>query len=110
MTIKVQKNFEALVCGKLIRVFLILIAALLILFWAVLKIIGVINSPVWVDMIPFFGIGLAIIGGVYKLGKIMRGIEDTEEKIDSLLQIKDRFSKIEHEHNLALNGKLKIRR
>lgn len=87
----------------------ILIAALIILFWALLKAFGIVGSPVWVDVIPYFGVGLAIIGGVYKLGKIKKGIEDTERKIDKILKIEERFNVLEHEHKLVMEGKLKIK-
>lgn len=87
---------------------LIIFGALLILIWALLKAIGIIQSPVWVEMIPYVGGGLSIIGGAYKLGKIKKGIEETEEKVDKILKIEERFNKIEYEHNLAMNGKLNI--
>lgn len=86
----------------------ILIGALVIIFWAISKALGII-SPIWVDTLPYFGVGAAIIGGVYKLGKIKRGIEDTEKKVDKILGIEERFNKLEHEHKLVMNGKLKIK-
>jgi hypothetical protein len=87
----------------------ILIGALLILFWAILKLLGVINSPVGIDMLPYFGIGISILGFVYKLGKIMRGVEETERKVNKIATIENRFNKLENEHNLAMTGKLKIK-
>ena len=78
---------------------LIYIGLLLLIGWAFLKSLGVINSPVWTDMIPYYGIGLAGLGGAYKIGKIMNGIE-------RLLQIESRFNKVEQIHNLCINGKL----
>jgi len=59
------------------------IAALLI--WAILKGLGVLHSPVWIDMIPYYGIGVAGAGSLYKLGKIKRSIEVTEEKVNELI-------------------------
>ncbi|MBU3942041.1 MAG: hypothetical protein KKF74_03960 [Nanoarchaeota archaeon] len=88
---------------------LILFGALAILIWALMKTLGIINSPVWVEMIPYFGGAFSIIGGTYKLGKIIKGIEETEQKVDKLITIEKRFSKVETEHNLALGGKLKIK-
>jgi len=44
----------------------------------------------------------------YKLGKIKRGIDETENKVDRILGIKERLDKLEHEHKLAMDGKLKI--
>lgn len=80
-----------------------------LLAWALLKSLGVIHSPVWVDMIPYEGIGIASIGAVYKLGKIKKGIEETDKKVDKLLSIEERFSKIEHEHNFVMQGKTNIK-
>lgn len=87
---------------------LIIIGSALILGWALLKALGIIGSPVWVDMLPYFGGGTAIIGAAYKLGKIKKGIEETQAKVDKILKIEERFNKIEHEHNLAIQGKLKL--
>ena len=92
---------------------LVWIGILLILGWAFLKAIGVISSPVWVEVIPYFGGGVSILGitcGVsYKLGKIMSEIKQTQEKVDRIVNIEERFSKLEHEHNLAMNGKLEVK-
>ena len=87
---------------------LIIIGGLFILGWALLKSFGIIHSPIWVEMIPYFGGAMSIIGGAYKLGKIKRGIEETEQKVDKILKIEERFNKLEHEHNLAMCGKLNI--
>jgi hypothetical protein len=87
---------------------LILIGSALILGWALLKALGVLHSPTWVDMIPYFGVGASIVGGAYKLGKIKNSIEETHVKVDRLLKIEERFSRIEHEHNLMMQKKLNI--
>ena len=80
---------------------------LVILIWALLKAFNVIHSPTWVSMVPYVGGAISIMGGAYKLGKIKRGIEQTEEKVDKLLVIEQRFNKLENEHSLAMQGKLK---
>lgn len=82
---------------------------MIILFWALAKALGIIGSPTWIEVVPYFGIGATIIGGVYKLGKIKRGAEDTEKKVDKILIIEERFNKLEYKHKLAMNGKLKIK-
>ena len=79
----------------------------IILIWAILKSLGIINSPIWVDMLPYYGIGVGAIGGAYKLGKIMDGIERTQRKVDNLLRIENRLNEIERSHNQCLNGELK---
>lgn len=89
--------------------FFIIIGAILILLWALLKAFNIINTPMLIEMIPYFGAGVSIIGVSYKLGKIKRGIEETENKVDKLIKIEDRFNKLESEHVLAMNGKLKIK-
>jgi hypothetical protein len=86
--------------------YLILVGAAIILLWASLKAIGIIHSPVWVEMVPYFGGGISIIGAAYKLGKIKKGIEETDKKVEKILLLEERFNKIETEHNLALEGKL----
>ncbi len=73
---------------------LIIFGALLILIWALLKAFGIIQSPVWVEMVPYIGGGISIIGGAYKLGKIKKGIGETEDKVDKILEIEERFNKI----------------
>lgn len=79
--------------------YLIFIGILLIVGWALLKSLGIIHSPIWVDMIPYYGMGLAALGGTYKLGKIMNGVE-------RLLRIEERFNRLENTHNLCIEGKL----
>lgn len=82
--------------------------SLLIIGWALLKAFGIIHSPVWVEMLPYFGGGTAILGAAYKLGKIKKGVEDTEKKVDRILRIESRFNSLEHEHKLAMGGKLRM--
>jgi hypothetical protein len=88
---------------------LMLVGAIAILFWATLKAFGIITSPIWVEMIPYFGAGASLIGAAYKFGKMARGIEETEYKVDRLISLEKRFEKVENEHNLCLAGNLKIK-
>ncbi len=78
---------------------LIYLGLLIIIGWALLKSLGVINSPTWIDMIPYYGVGLAGLGGAYKIGKIMNGIE-------RLLHMEKRFNEVETTHKLCIEGKL----
>ncbi|MFH0978440.1 MAG: hypothetical protein V1837_04020 [Candidatus Woesearchaeota archaeon] len=87
---------------------LIVIGALAILLWALLKVFGIVRSPVWVEMIPYLGGGISILGGAYKLGKIKNGVEQTEQKVDKILAMEKRFNKLEIEHNLVMAGKMRI--
>jgi len=84
---------------------------ILILVWALLKIFGVINSPIWIEMLPFLGGGGAIVGGAYKLGKIMRGIELTNRKVDNISNdfsgLKENFNKVKNNQMLCIKGQLK---
>ncbi|HII16029.1 MAG TPA: hypothetical protein HA362_06985 [Nanoarchaeota archaeon] len=86
---------------------LVIIGAIAILAWALLKSLGIIHSPVWVEMVPYFGGVATILGIAYKIGKITKGIEDTEKKVNKILDIEQRFSKVEHEPTPAMAGKLK---
>jgi len=90
------------------------IGIILILGWAVLKILGVIQSPVWMEVIPYVGIGFSLAGGAYKFGKRMenidRRLERTEDKITNLSRdfqdMREDFVKVRHNQILCMNGKL----
>ena len=83
-------------------------SALGIILWAILKSIGIINSPVWIEMLPYILEGSSILGISYKFGQFSKEFEIIKNKINHLIKIEERFSKIENEHNLCLQGKLKL--
>ncbi len=87
--------------------YLIWIGMLLILGWAFLKSFGIINTAVWIQMVPYYGAGIGGIGIIYKLGKIKKGIETTDSKVDNILQMKEDFQKVQHNQELCFEGKLK---
>lgn len=88
---------------------LLIIVAFSIFGWALLKSVGILHSPVWVEMIPYLSGGIGILGVVYKLGKIKQGIDETKFKVNKILSIEQKFNKLENEHNLAMQGKLKFK-
>lgn len=88
---------------------LIIGGAILILGWAMLKSLGIIYSPTWIEMIPYLGGGASIIGVAYKIGKVIEVINGIGRDVSRLLTMETRLNKIEHEHNLAMCGKLKLR-
>jgi hypothetical protein len=83
--------------------------ALIILIWALLKSFEIIHSPTWSEMVPYLGGVISIMGASYQFGKIMHRIESTEQKVDKVLEIEQRFLRVENEHNLAMTGKMKFR-
>lgn len=93
--------------------FLIWAGIALVLVWTILKTFGVMNSPIWIETLPFYGIIGTAIGIAYKFGKMMENIRNidkrtnrTDEKVDSLLELKEDFSKVKHIQQLCMNGKL----
>lgn len=50
-------------------------SALIIIILAFLKSIGIINTPNWITLLPYFAGGVSVLGITYHLGKIMNGIE-----------------------------------
>jgi len=88
--------------------YLIYIGAAMIIGWALLKSFGVISSPVWVEMLPYLGIGISIAGVGYRFGRMVEGIRNTDRKVNKLLEIDEKFRSVEHEHNLFMNGKLRM--
>lgn len=87
---------------------LIIGGALLILSWALLKSLGVIHSPAWVEMIPYMGAGASILGIAYKTGEVMNVIKIIRQDVNKLLSMEEKLNKLEFEHNLAMCGKLKM--
>ena len=90
---------------------LIWIGVILILGWALLKSFGIIHSPIWVEMIPYYGIGGVIIGATYKLGKITNTIESTNRKVNKISNdfsiLREEFNKVKNNQMLCIKGKLK---
>ena len=86
---------------------LIIVGIVLILGWALLKSLGVISSPVWINMIPYYGAGIAALGVAYKIGMIMNGINITNRRVNKLLRMEERLINLENSHNLCISGKLK---
>jgi len=94
--------------GKLtIWDYLIWIGIALILIWAILKSIGIINSPIWLEMIPYYGIGISAIGLAYKIGTIKNVIDSTSKNVKRLLSLEEKFNQVEYNQRLCMQGKLK---
>jgi hypothetical protein len=97
---------------------LILTGAIMILVWALLKGFGVINTPLLVQMVPYIGGAVSLLGVVAGFGKLLsrfdsigrgvarngRNIEGVREKVD---RIDREFVKVRNNQELCLSGKLK---
>lgn len=87
-------------------------SAIGIILWAILKSIGVIHSPVWIEMLPYILGGSSILGVSYKLGQFSKDFEHVKSKVNiidkRLEKVEDSFIKVENEHNLCMQGKLAI--
>lgn len=79
--------------------FLLYAGATTILVWAVLKAIHVIQSPVWVEMIPYMGGAISILALAYKAGNIVNKIDGLDNDIHELRGIKKDIMEIRE--NLA---------
>lgn len=55
--------------------------AVSILAWALLKSFHVIQSPVWVEMIPFFGGGVSLLALAYHAGKLVQKVDEISERL-----------------------------
>lgn len=60
------------------------LGAITILIWALLKTFGIINTPISIEMIPYYATGISLLGISYKAGKIIRTVETTEKRLDKL--------------------------
>ncbi len=52
--------------------------------WALGKSFGIINSPNWVEMLPYFSIGTAISAASIKIGRILEKIENIDKRLTNL--------------------------
>lgn len=55
--------------------YLLWLGIILILGWALLKSFGIINTPIWVEMLPYFGAGATLIALVFKAGEVSQNIK-----------------------------------
>ncbi len=83
-----------------------------ILIWALLKSFGVVHSLVWIEMVPYYGLGVVFLGSMFKFGKMVEMINhigyDVKILKDKFEIFENRFSKVENEHNLCMQGKLNL--
>ena len=77
--------------------YVILTCGIIILIWALLKSFGLIYSPIWTEMIPYYGIGITVIAAIYKLGKFKQFMNMKFKHIDFRFKgIEKRLDKIEN--------------
>ncbi len=79
------------------------IALIVLLFWASGKMLGLISSPAWIEMIPVFS-------AVFMAGTLWQKITNMFADVRYIKKVMaERFSKLEHEHSLVMSGKLKVK-
>lgn len=62
----------------------------IITVWALGKATGLINSPVWVDMIPVFGVVVTIAGISLKIGAILQKLNQVIIDLGNIqMEVKD---------------------
>ncbi|MCK4328046.1 MAG: hypothetical protein KAW41_06310 [Candidatus Diapherotrites archaeon] len=66
------------------------VGSVIVIVWAFLKSIEILHSPIWMDMIPYFGVGITLLGCVFWLGKL-------SEKVDCIPEIKTSIIEISKE-------------
>jgi len=90
---------------------LIWIGAIIILAWAILKSFGVIESPLWVELLPYYGVGITLLGVAYGFGKLVKEVKDNSKNIresrSDFSILREDFTKVKHIQTLCLNGKLR---
>ena len=69
--------------------------ALIIIVWAILKSLHIIQSPVWMEMIPYFGGGMSLLAIAYQAGKLMQKVDEMAMEVRKLAGFSERILKIE---------------
>lgn len=63
---------------------LIIVGIAVIAFWAILKAFGLINTPVWVEMIPYWAGSGVLAGFLVKLGRILQKVDTVCRDVDNM--------------------------
>ena len=84
--------------------YLLWIGAITILVWALLKMVGIIQTPAWINAIPIAAGALFLLGAAYNIGKIMNEIEQTGNDVK---EMKTGFQKMKINQMNCLTGKLR---
>jgi len=87
---------------------------LVILFvWVILKILGLISSPLFVETIPYLGGFLTLFGIAYQFGRFKQGIDFISRRVNEtynrLSSIEQKFNNLYHEHEIAM-GRVKLKK
>ena len=93
--------------GLDVGLLLMLIGASVIIAWALLKSFGIINTPVWIEMVPYVASGVSIFGAIaffVNLFAEVRYIGNTVRRIENM---RDDFIGVKTTQKLCLDGKLK---
>ena len=56
----------------------------MILGWALLKAFGITHSPVWAEMVPFFGASIGVGAIVFNAGRILEMVECIDQRLTRL--------------------------
>jgi len=76
-----------------------------LVLWALGKSFGIIHSPNWVEMIPYFSIAVAISSASTKVGRTLEKIDNIDKRVDS---IDRRVSSLERRFNNLCIAVIKI--
>jgi len=79
------------------------IALIALVIWIVLKAFGFINTSMIVEVIPY-------LSAVFIAGAIWQQFRNMQGDILDIKRVVSRFLRIEHEHNLVMEGNLKHKR
>lgn len=74
--------------------------------WIVLKIAGIIHSPVWVEMIPYLSISFALGSGFTKIKNMLDRITtDLSELKKDYKKLHNGFIKLKTEHDMIVGNR-----
>ena len=86
---------------------LMYVSAFIILIWALLKSFGVINTPAWIEMVPYYGVFVGVVAGAVVFGKLFEKVNSLDRKTTSYSRMKDDFISVRDKQGMCLSGELK---
>jgi len=78
------------------------IALIVLAVWIILKTLGIINSPAVLGIIPY-------ISSIFIAGAVWQQFRNMQNDLHHIKRATGRLLKVEHEHNLFMDGKLNMK-
>ncbi|MBU3924210.1 MAG: hypothetical protein KJ592_04795 [Nanoarchaeota archaeon] len=89
----------------------IIVGISIMLSWYFLKAFGIVNSPIWFEILPALSAGISVGGFGFYLGSLKKTVDINSKNINKLSvgmnKFYERLCEVERMQKLCVSGKLK---